>query len=439
METDWALAYRHERALHDAFERIDRVADHNQEKVLNAFRECRVAETDMFGSTGYGYGDRGREQLERVFTLVFGGERALVRPAITSGTHALAVGLFALLRPGDRLIYATGMPYDTLHPVIGLRPGSGSLAEFGVSFTAVELLSDGSVDRRRLVELLQDDKLQEPGATAWTVQDKPDKRWPAPQGGVGRREKRTVVALQRSAGYAWRRALTVSEMGAVVKDVKTTDPNVLVLVDNCYGEFTEKQEPGDVGVDLTIGSLIKNPGGGLAPTGGYIVGSADAVGAAGQRLTAPGIGGESGSHESYRLYFQGLFLAPHIVAEALKGKLFAARLLADAGFPCEPAAEVDGGGDIVLRVRLGSADRLIRFCQAIQRASPVGSHVAPEPWDMPGYADPVIMASGAFVQGSSIELSADGPLREPYIAYLQGGLTYSHVKIAILHALKEMG
>ncbi len=413
MNTNWGQARRHEQALRGAFERIERLADHNQEKVLNAFNRCQVSDTDMFGSTGYGYGDRGREQLERVFASVFGGESALVRPAFASGTHALTVGLFALLRPGDRLIYATGEPYDTLHPVIGLRTGgSGSLAEFGVSFAAVDLLPGGAVDLDGLRELL-------------AVMH------------AGRR-RRTVVALQRSAGYAWRRAVTVREIGEVVRLAKAVDRDALVLVDNCYGEFTEELEPGDVGADLTVGSLIKNPGGGLAPTGAYIVGSRSAVDAAGQRLIAPGIGGESGSHESYRLYFQGLFMAPHIVAEALKGKVFAASVLTEAGYTCEPHQESGGGGDIVLRVRLGSADRLVRFCQAIQQASPVGSHVAPEPWGMPGYADPVIMASGAFVQGSSIELSADGPLREPYIAYLQGGLTYSHVKIAILHALDKI-
>ena len=385
---------------------IDRVADFNQAKVLQAFHDAGIAETHLFGSTGYGYDDRGREQLDEVFARAFGAQKALVRPGLVSGTHALTVALFALLRPGDTLLYATGMPYDTLYSVIGLREsGQGSLRDFGVSFASVDLTDQGTLDLKQILDHL-------------TISTK-------------------VVAIQRSAGYAWRPALTIEQIGEAVRQIKSVRPDIYILVDNCYGEFTELLEPSDVGVDLTVGSLIKNPGGGIAPTGGYLVGTNEAVEKAAYRMTAPGIGSESGSYENYRLFYQGLFLAPHIVSQALKGNVFAAQALTNAGYLCAPAP-TQARGDIVLRIRLGSEQRLIAFCQAIQRYSPIDAHVMPQPWQMPGYEDRVIMAAGAFVQGSSIELSADGPLREPYIAYLQGGLTYSHVKIAIMQAMENL-
>ncbi len=385
---------------------IEHTIDVNQMRVLDAFREASVSDAHLFGSTGYGLDDRGREQLERVYARAFGADCALVRPGIVSGTHALTVAFFGLLRPGDTLLYATGDPYDTLEPVIGLRGrGMGSLRDFGVGFASVPLLETGAIDVDGVLAAID--------------------------------ERTKVVALQRSPGYAWRRALSVREIGIAISAIKGEYPHVRIVVDNCYGEFTEEVEPSMVDADLTVGSLIKNPGGGLAPTGGYLVGQCDAVEAASYRLTAPGLGMESGSYENHRLFFQGLFLAPHIVGQALKGNLFAAQALSMHGFHCEPAP-ADARGDIVLRIRLGTADRLIAFCQAIQQASPVDAHVAPMPASMPGYSDPVIMAAGAFVQGSSIELSTDGPLREPYVAYLQGGLTYSHVKIAIMMAIKKL-
>ncbi len=406
-ERDFSWMEEVERTIRPTLEEIDRLIDRNQLKVLSAFAGARVSDAHLFGSTGYGLGDRGREQLDAVFAAAFGAQAGLVRPSLASGTHALAAAYFGLLRPGDTLLYATGAPYDTLETVIGLRgAGMGSLREFGVLYRCVELLPDGSVDVDAVLAALD--------------------------------ERVTVVAFQRSPGYRWRRALRVAELGRAIGAIKAVRPDVRTVVDNCYGEFTETIEPSAVGADLTVGSLIKNPGGGLAPTGGYIVGAVDAVERASYRVTAPGVGAEMGSYEQYRLYFQGLFLAPHVVGQALKGNAFAAAALTRAGIDCAPGTE-EQRGDIVLRIRLGTAERLVAFCQAIQQASPIDAHVAPEPWQMPGYGDPVVMAAGAFVQGSSIELSADGPLREPYIAYLQGGLTYSHVKIAVARALKRLG
>ena len=395
-----------ESRIKDQLQAVELTVIQNQERVLDAFRRTQVSDSHLFGSTGYGLNDRGREQLETVFAYSFGAEAALVRPGIVSGTHALSIAFFALLRPGDRLLYATGAPYDTLEPVIGLRGnGMGSLREFGVTFDYVPLQETGEVNTTQVLASID----------AHT----------------------TVVAFQRSPGYAWRRALSVAEIGTCIQAIKNIYPQVQIIVDNCYGEFTFTEEPPMVGADLTVGSLIKNPGGGLAPTGGYLVGSHRAVEAAAYRLTAPGLGAESGSYENHRLFFQGLFLAPHVVGEALKGNLFAAEALAQKGYEVAPSPH-DDHGDIVLRIKLGNRKRLISFCQAVQRCSPIDSHVAPEPDGMPGYTDQVIMAAGAFVQGSSIELSADGPLREPYIAYLQGGLTYAHVKIAILRVLQEL-
>ncbi len=406
-ELDFSWMEEVERSIRPALEEIDRLIDRNQLKVLSAFADARVSDEHLSGSTGYGLGDRGREQLDTVFAAAFGAQAGLVRPSLASGTHALAAAYFGLLRPGDILLYATGAPYDTLETVIGLRgAGMGSLQEFGIGYRCVELAADGGVDVAAVLAALD--------------------------------ERVTVVAFQRSPGYRWRRALRVAELGAAIAAVKAVRPDVQTVVDNCYGEFTETVEPCVVGADLTVGSLIKNPGGGLAPSGGYLVGTADAVERASYRVTAPGIGAEMGSYEQYRLYFQGLFMAPHVVGQALKGNVFAAAALTRVGIECAPGPEEERV-DTVLRIRLGTAERLVAFCQAIQQTSPIDAHVAPEPWQMPGYGDPVVMAAGAFVQGSSIELSADGPLREPFIAYLQGGLTYSHVKIAVTRALKRLG
>ncbi len=406
-ELDFAWMEEVERSVRPALEEIDRLIDRNQLKVLSAFAGAKVGDAHLFGSTGYGLGDRGREQLDAVFAAAFGAQAGLVRPSLASGTHALAAAYFGLLRPGDTLLYATGAPYDTLETVIGLRgAGMGSLREFGIEYRCVELASDGGVDVDAVLAAL-DGRVR-------------------------------VVAFQRSAGYRWRRALRIAELGRAIAAVKAARPDVWTVVDNCYGEFTDTAEPSAVGADLTVGSLIKNPGGGLAPTGGYMVGAADAVERASYRVTAPGVGAEMGSHEQYRLYFQGLFMAPHTVGQALKGNVFAAAAFTRAGIDCAPGPDEERA-DSVLRIRLGTAERLVAFCQAIQQASPIDAHVAPEPGQMPGYGDPVVMAAGAFVQGSTSELSADGPLRDPYIAYLQGGLTYSHVKIAVTRALKRLG
>ncbi len=403
---DWKTVHRLEQEIAPQLQAIDEIVERNQAKVLTAFHDAAIAESHLFGSTGYGFDDRGREQLDEVFAQAFGAQQALVRPTLVSGTHALAVSLFALLRPGDNLLYATGMPYDTLRPVIGLQGSNqGSLRDYGISFDYVDLTEHGTLQIDTILEHLL----------------------PVTK----------VVAIQRSAGYTWRRALTITEISEAIAAIKSVRPDIFVLVDNCYGEFTELSEPSDVGADLTVGSLIKNPGGGLAPTGGYIVGTKAAVTQAAYRLTAPGIGSHSGSYENYRLFYQGLFLAPHVVGQALKGNVFAAKALTEAGYTCAPSVQ-ETRGDIVLRVRLERAERLIAFCQTIQRYSPIDAHVSPEPWQMPGYSDEVIMASGAFISGSSIELSADGPLREPYIAYVQGGLTYEHVKIAVMQAIEEM-
>ncbi len=408
-EVQWALIESIEEKIRPFLAQIERLIDRNQEKVLRAFARARVTSSDLFGSTGYGLGDRGRDQLEAVYASVFGGEAAIVRASIASGTHALAIAYFGLLRPGDTLLYATGDPYDTLQTVIGgsgqEQAREGTLYEFGISYHKVELFDDGSIDVATVLKSID-------GSTK-------------------------VVAFQRSPGYAWRRALSVSEIGAAITLIKRHHPHVLVVVDNCYGEFTDTIEPCEVGADLVVGSLIKNPGGGLAPTGGYLVGTEAAVSLASYRLTAPGIGAEMGSFEQYRLFFQGLFLAPHVVGQALKGNMFAASAFSSVGMECAPLPE-ESHDDLVLRVKLGSPERMVQFCQAIQQASPIDAHVLPEPWAMPGYQDHIIMAAGTFIQGASIELSADGPIRAPYIAYLQGGLTFSHVKLAVIQALSKM-
>jgi len=391
----------------DSFRVIDRIAERNQWKVIKAFQQHQVSDFHFAGSTGYGYNDRGREVLDEVYAEVFGAEAALVRPHFVSGTHTISCALFGVLRPGDELLYITGKPYDTLHKVIG-KPGdgTGSLQDWGVRYDEVPLLADDSLD------------------------------WDMIQRKITPSTK--VVGIQRSRGYDWRASFTIEQIGEIVARVKRIKPDVLVFVDNCYGEFTELQEPTEVGVDLMAGSLIKNPGGGIAETGGYIAGTAAAVEAAAYRLTAPGIGGEVGAMlGTLRSMYQGLFLAPHFVGQALKGSILAAALFEQLGFETKPRWH-ERRTDLIQAVRFGQADHLIAFVQGIQQAAAVDSHVLPEPSDMPGYENAVIMAAGTFIQGGSLELSADAPIREPYIAYMQGGLTYGHVKFGLLTALVNL-
>lgn len=389
------------------FQELDRMAERNQWKVIEAFQKHRVSDYHFAGSTGYGYNDMGREALDLVYADVFGAEAALVRPHFASGTHTIAAALYGVLRPGDKLLYLTGEPYDTLHGVIG-KPGdgTGSLADWGVSYEAVPLLPDGGVD------------------------------WPAAERALTPDVK--VVGIQRSRGYSWRRSFTVSEIGDMVSRVKRVLPEAIVFVDNCYGEFTEEREPTEVGVDLIAGSLIKNPGGGLAPTGGYIAGRADLVERAANRLFAPGIGLEVGAMlDTPRSLFQGLFLAPHTVGQALKGAVLAAALFERLGFETNPRWP-DYRTDIIQAVRFANAEQLIAFVQGVQAAAAVDAYVVPEPSEMPGYDHPVIMAAGTFMQGGSLELSADAPIREPYIGYWQGGLTYAHAKLGLLKAVERL-
>ena len=401
------LAAQTEELAAESFRSVDRIAERNQWKVIEAFQRHNVSDFHFTGSTGYGYNDRGREILDLVYADVFGAEAALVRPHFVSGTHTISCALFGVLRPGDELLYVTGRPYDTLHKVIG-KPGdrTGSLQDWGVIYSEVPLQEDGGLDWQLIEQAI-------------TVKTK-------------------VIGIQRSRGYDWRASFTVAEIKNIVKRVKAIKPDVLVFVDNCYGEFTELLEPTQVGVDLMAGSLIKNPGGGLAETGGYIAGTASAVEAAAYRLTAPGIGGEVGAMlGTLRLMFQGLFLAPHLVGQAIKGSVLAAALFEELGFETKPRWN-EPRTDLIQAVRFGQAEHLIAFVQGIQQAAAVDSHVVPEPWDMPGYENAVIMAAGTFIQGGSLELSADAPIREPYIAYMQGGLTYAHAKYGILTALYRL-
>ncbi|WP_027417144.1 aminotransferase class I/II-fold pyridoxal phosphate-dependent enzyme [Aneurinibacillus terranovensis] len=396
-----------EQQIQPRYREIERMADYNQFKVLRAFQKHQVSDFHFNPSTGYGYHDVGRETLEKIYADVFGGEAALVRNHIISGTHAIAICLFGILRPGDELLYITGEPYDTLEGVIGVRGnGQGSLKDYGVGYQAIPLKRDGEVDKDAVKKAL-----------------KPNTK---------------VIGIQRSRGYADRPSFTIEKIKEMVSFVKELRPDIIVFADNCYGEFTEALEPLQVGVDIIAGSLIKNPGGGLAKTGGYIVGKKEWVELASYRMIAPGIGAEGGAslyslHEMY----QGFFLAPHVVGEALKGAVFTAAMLEKLGFKTNPRWD-EPRTDLIQSVEFGSADRLITFCQGIQKASPVDSHVVPHSGAMPGYADEVIMAAGAFVQGASIELSADGPLRPPYLGFVQGGLTASHVKVGVLTALNEL-
>ena len=391
--------------LRPRFDQIEATALQNTARILDAYRNHKVSDYDFRQTTGYGYGDQGRDKLAAVWADIFGAEDALVRPQFVSGTHALATALFGVLRPGDELLSLTGTPYDTLCTVIGHpKQVAGCLLEFGVTYRETpfaQALSPATVN-----EVL-----------------KPETR---------------LILIQRSCGYSLRQSLSVSQIGALCAAIKAARPDCVIMVDNCYGEFTDTCEPTAVDADLAVGSLIKNPGGGIAPTGGYIAGRADLVELAASRLTAPGIGAEVGSsQDGYRLYYQGLFLAPHTTAQALKSALFAAAFFAALGYPVHPTAQISRN-DIIQSITLGSAEKLTAFCRGLQKYSPVDSHLKPEPAPMPGYPDPVVMAGGTFVQGSSIELSADGPLREPYAVYLQGGLTFEHSLLALLGAAAEM-
>ena len=402
----WDLGREVADGLRERFREIDAVAEFNQAKVLLAMQESRIGANHFAATTGYGYNDDGRERLEQVYAGVFHSEAALVRPQITCGTHALTVALSANLLPGDELLSPVGLPYDTLQEVIGIRPSPCSLAEYGVTYRQADLLPDGSFD------------------------------YPAIRSAINERTK--LVTIQRSKGYATRPSFTVEQVGELIAFCKSVKPDVICMVDNCYGEFVETIEPTDVGADMAVGSLIKNPGGGLAPIGGYICGTKACVDRCAYRLSAPGLGQEVGANLGILpAFYQGFFLAPTVTAGALKGAIFAAHLYESLGFRCVPSAGAVRG-DIIQAVELGSREAMVAFCKGIQAAAPVDSFATPEPWDMPGYDDPVIMAAGAFVQGSSIELSADGPIRPPYAVYFQGGLTWQHAKLGILMALQKL-
>lgn len=388
------------------FKKIDEIAEYNQMKVIKAMQESKVSEACLLGTTGYGYNDLGRDTLEEVYAKVFHTEDALVRPQITCGTHALALALMSNLRPGDELLSPVGKPYDTLEEVIGIRPSRGSLAEYGVTYSQVDLLPDGGFDYENIRKSIN-------GRTR-------------------------LVTIQRSKGYQTRPTLSVKRIGELIAFIKTIKPDVICMVDNCYGEFVEEIEPGDVGADMIVGSLIKNPGGGLAPIGGYIAGKKECVENAAFRLTSPGLGKEVGASLGVlKDFYQGLFLAPTVTAAALKGAVFAANLYEPFGFGVVPNSE-ESRHDIIQAITFGTPEGVIAFCQGIQAAASVDSHVTPEPWDMPGYDAQVIMAAGAFVSGSSIELSADGPIKPPYAVYFQGGLTWQHAKFGILKTVQAM-
>ena len=395
-----------EASLKDRFEKLDEVAEYNQMKVLAAMQKHRVSAECFNGTTGYGYNDLGRDTLEEVYATCFKGEAALVRPQITCGTHALALALMSNVRPGDEILSPVGKPYDTLEEVIGIRPSKGSLAEYGVTYAQVDLLADGGFDFDGIRNAIND--------------------------------RTKLVTIQRSKGYASRPTLSVERIGQLISFIKEVKPDVICMVDNCYGEFVEKREPLEVGADMIVGSLIKNPGGGLAPIGGYIVGKKECVENAAYRLTSPGLGKEVGaSLGMMQSFFQGFFLAPTVVNAALKSAIFAANVFERLGFAVIPNGS-ESRHDIIQAVTFEKPEGLIAFCQGIQAAAPVDSYVTPEPWDMPGYDSQVIMAAGAFVQGSSIELSADGPLSPPYTAFFQGGLTWYHGKLGIMMALQKL-
>ena len=404
----FSLAQEAENEIRPQFERIDRIAQQNTLKVMQAFQDNKVSDSCFAGTTGYGYDDVGREVLDKVYAQIFCTEAALVRIGFVNGTHALSTALFAMLKPGDTLLSATGLPYDTLRNAIGIEGDChGSLKFYGINYAQVDLKADGTPNIEAIKKAAADKSV-------------------------------TAVLIQRSRGYGNRPAFSAEQIGEMTRAVKEVDPSINVMVDNCYGEFTGEHEPTEYGVDLMAGSLIKNPGGGLAPTGGYVVGKADLVERAAMRLTTPGIGGECGATlGNNRLLFQGLFMAPHIVAQALKTATFCSAMMSKIGFETSPAPD-EVRSDIIQMVTLKTADNMKKFCKGIQSGAPVDSYVTPEPWQMPGYNCPVIMAAGAFVQGSSIELSADGPMKEPYIAYMQGGITYESGKLGIMMAVNEM-
>lgn len=402
-----SLSYEADNICRGPFARIDEISSYNACKVLAAFQEHRVSESHLTGTSGYGYGDRGRDTLDKVFATIVGAEDALVRHSFVSGTNAITTALFGILRPKDEMVCLSGLPYDTLHPVIGIggSKGYGSLQDFGVKYSQIELLENGAVDTGRITEAVKSAKM---------------------------------AYIQRSRGYSLRPSISVGEIENIVKLVKKTNPDTVVVVDNCYGEFVETREPTEVGADLIIGSLIKNPGGGIARTGGYIAGRADLVELCAHRMTSPGTGREVGcTLDENKNMYMGLFFAPEVVAAALKTAVFAAAVFSKAGYRVLPAAHEERT-DIIQTVILGSEQKLAAFCRGIQRGAPVDSFVTPEAWDMPGYGDRVIMAAGAFNMGASIELSADGPMREPYAAWLQGGLTAATGRLGVLLAAQEL-
>lgn len=403
----YELARQAEEEIRPQFERIDRIVMLNTRKVMTAFQDNKVSDSCFAGTTGYGYDDLGREVLDKVYAQVFCTEAALVRIGFVNGTHALSAALFGILKPGDTLLSVTGLPYDTLRNAIGIEGDChGSLKFYGINYRQVDL-KNGEADLEAIKAALSDRSI-------------------------------AAVLIQRSRGYENRKALSAEEIGEICSAVKSISPNVTVMVDNCYGEFTGEHEPTEYGVDIMAGSLIKNPGGGLAPTGGYIVGRKDLVENAAMRLTTPGIGGECGaSLGNNRLLFQGFFMAPHIVAQAIKTVTFCSAMMKKIGFESSPAPD-EARNDIIQMVTLKNAENMKKFCRGVQAGAPVDSYVTPEPWQMPGYNVPVIMAAGAFVQGSSIELSADGPMREPYTLYVQGGITYESGKLGIMMAVNEM-
>ncbi len=396
-----------EKEIERVFKSIELVREYNQIKVIKAMQSNNVSDSHFGGTTGYGYDDRGRDVLDSVYADVFKAEDALVRHNIVSGTQALAICMYGNLRPGDELLSITGKPYDTLEEVIGIRgEGGGSLKEFGITYKQVELLPEGDINIEGIKEAISD--------------------------------KTKMVLIQRSRGYSWRSSIKLDQMERVISFIKELKSDIIVMVDNCYGEFVEEKEPIEVGADIAAGSLIKNPGGGLAPTGGYIVGKEEYVRKAAYRLTCPGLGKHVGSTLGHnRLLFQGLFMAPHVVAESLKGAVYCAEIMRRLGIISSPGPE-EKRGDIIQAIRFNNAESLIAFCQGIQKGSPVDAYVTPQPWDMPGYESPVIMAAGTFIQGASIELSADAPIKEPYIAYMQGGLVYEHVKLGVTIAVQKL-
>ena len=404
----YEMAERVQLRCKDRFAEIDAVAEHNTRKVMAAFQDMRVSDACFAGTTGYGYDDLGRETLDKIYAKIFHTESALVRIGFVNGTHALTAAMFSLCKPGEKVLAVTGTPYDTLRCAIGIEGDCfGSLRFYGIEYGEIALTESGEPDYEAIKKAAS-----EPSVTG--------------------------IMIQRSRGYADRKALSVEEIGNICKAVREVNPSANIMVDNCYGEFTDTIEPTEVGADIIAGSLIKNPGGGIAPTGGYLAGKAELIERAAMRMTSPGIGGECGSTlGNNRLLFQGLFLAPHTVAQALKTAVFCAGMMQEMGIETSPGID-EKRSDIIQMIKLGSPDNMKRFCLGIQAGAPVDSYVSPEPWEMPGYNCPVIMAAGAFIQGSSIELSADGPMREPYIAYMQGGLTYESGKLGIMMAVSAM-